>query len=743
MIGPAGATQEVVQIGAGSYLLGLPDGQAKPCDRDGVPVTPRLADVFEGHPPTSEFYTSLIWPRDPNSSLGQPMYAHPLALRAHEDGLGVAYIQDPVIAPDGYAYRLTADNEALRVSLEGLEVTSSLIERSGDWTTTACLEGKHSALRATFGHGLPYVYFRAEGATAVVRPNPAMGTAKTLSHNGSVLFLTLGEGTYGLFAQGGAKWSLQDGAFVADLGESGLFSVAALPDAKPETLELFARHAYTFVVGSTVSWSYDDSSGTVRATFELAAEQHGADVPPLVSLFRHQWLHAQDLAYHPASYESARGEIKLAATGSFELALPFTGVLPTLPRAESLDRDAVSKELDALLAGGSLARRADIYWSGKSLGRMTQLIQVADRVGHTVARDRILADLRTELEDWLTTGPDDTRYLAYDPRWSSIVAYPDSYGSVKELNDHHFHWGYLVLAAATVAQFDPEWAEPERFGGIVELLIRDAASPKHDDELFPFLRHMDPYAGFSLASGHQDFVDGNNQESSSESMNFAAGVVLWGATTHNRELLELGVFLHALEAVAIEQYWFDVDDAVFHEGMQFPSAGIVWENGAQYRTWFSDEPRAIHGIQLLPIHAGSLYLGRNPKYIARNLAALREMKPGADEFWQDLFWSFEALADGDKARSAIARNASYKPEAGFSQPAARHWIHSLAEMGPLDPSVTGDSAMFAVFSKGEVRTYVAYNPNDAPTKVTFSDGHELDVPARSLHHESRKLDKVD
>ena len=129
--------------------------------------------------------------------------------------------------------------------------------------------------------------------------------------------------------------------------------------------------------------------------------------------------------------------------------------------------------------------------------------------------------------------------------------------------------------------------------------------------------------------------------------------------------------------------------------------------------------------------------------VPRPQPQVHRAQPGADDFWQDIFWSFEALADGEKARSAIARNASYEPETGFSQPAARHWIHSLAQMGPLDPSVTGDSAMFAVFRKGEVRTYVAYNPNDAPRKVTFSDGHDLDVPARSLHHESRKLDKVD
>ena len=63
---------------------------------------------------------------------------------------------------------------------------------------------------------------------------------------------------------------------------------------------------------------------------------------------------------------------------------------------------------------------------------------------------------------------------------------------------------------------------------MVNLLIRDIASPKKDDALFPYLRCFDIYAGHSWASGHAKFGDGNNQESSSESMNAWYGMMLWG-----------------------------------------------------------------------------------------------------------------------------------------------------------------------------------------------------------------------
>ena len=87
------------------------------------------------------------------------------------------------------------------------------------------------------------------------------------------------------------------------------------------------------------------------------------------------------------------------------------------------------------------------------------------------------------------------------------------------------------MAAATVAQYDPAWASPSQWGGMVDLLIADANNWDRTDTRFPFLRSHDAYTGHSWAAGHGDFGDGNNQESSSESMNFATAAILWGEAT--------------------------------------------------------------------------------------------------------------------------------------------------------------------------------------------------------------------
>ena len=67
-------------------------------------------------------------------------------------------------------------------------------------------------------------------------------------------------------------------------------------------------------------------------------------------------------------------------------------------------------------------------------------------------------------------------------------------------------------------------------GEMIDLLIRDAASTNRNDSMFPFLRNFSPYAGHSWANGFASFPQGNDQESSSESMQFASSLIHWGVS---------------------------------------------------------------------------------------------------------------------------------------------------------------------------------------------------------------------
>lgn len=267
---------------------------------------------------------------------------------------------------------------------------------------------------------------------------------------------------------------------------------------------------------------------------------------------------------------------------------------------------------------------------------------------------------------------------------------------------------------------------------MVKTLIRDAANPSRTDTAFPFLRGFDVYAGHSWASGHQGFAAGNNQESSSESTNLSAALVLWGSATGDAELRDLGSYLLATESEAIAQYWFDADEEVFPSSFGHDTAGMVWGSGAAYSTWWTANPEEIHGINVLPVTGGSLHLAREKAAIQRNLAELERENGGPAVEWRDILWEFEALADPAGAKAKWdAGNAGYTPEAGESKAHTYHWIATLDALGAPDATVTGSVPASAVFSKGGVRTYAAHNFESAARTVTFSDGTKLDVPARS------------
>lgn len=73
-------------------------------------------------------------------------------------------------------------------------------------------------------------------------------------------------------------------------------------------------------------------------------------------------------------------------------------------------------------------------------------------------------------------------------------------------NDHHFHYGYHILAAATIGHLDPEWAKAN--ADYVNTLARDIANPSPKDTFFPMWRSFDWYHGHSWAHGLYAAADG-------------------------------------------------------------------------------------------------------------------------------------------------------------------------------------------------------------------------------------------
>ena len=73
-------------------------------------------------------------------------------------------------------------------------------------------------------------------------------------------------------------------------------------------------------------------------------------------------------------------------------------------------------------------------------------------------------------------------------------------------NDHHFHYGYHILAGAILGHLDPAWLEANK--EYVNALVRDVANPSAEDKYFPMWRSFDWYHGHSWAHGLYAALDG-------------------------------------------------------------------------------------------------------------------------------------------------------------------------------------------------------------------------------------------
>ncbi|MFD7894804.1 glycosyl hydrolase [Streptomyces sp. NPDC059743] len=720
--GPAMAAN--VPVGAGSYSDTRPAGTAGPTTNTGTPVTPKVTDAARNRPvPTNDWWSSLAFQRYGDNPYSTPMYGHPLTYQATAGGLQVGYPTAPTVSGDGrqYEYAHKAD---LTLGLTGLNSPDTKADSWSDWTVTPYWSDGARTLRTTIGHGLPFVYAKGTGGDARVTTAAA---PQVFADQGNVLGITVAGHHYALFAPTGSDWTVAGSTLTAGLGGRDYFSLAVLPST--DALAAYRKYAYSFVTGSKVSWSA--AGGTVRATYSLTtAPQEGTETGTLQALYRHQWLHTTD-ALTPYTYVSSRGTMKVREGTSFTTSQQSAGVLPALPRSGGVDQARLRGYLNEVAnAADPFSGAVDTYWTGKALGKLAQLVPMADQIGETATRDKLVGLLKGRLEQWFTAGG--ANEFSYDRNWKTLTGYPASYGSDTELNDHHFHYSYYVYAAAIVAQYDQAWAADSAWGGMVKTLVRDAANPSRDDTAFPFLRGFDIYAGHSWASGHQGFAAGNNQESSSESTNLSAALILWGSATGNAQLHDLGSYLLTTESEAIGQYWFDADQEVFPSSFGHDTVGMVWGSGGAYSTWWTANPEEIHGINALPLTGGSLHLSREKDAIRRNLAEMVRENGGPAVEWRDILWEFEALADPAAAKAKWdAGNAGYTPEAGESRAHTYHWITTLDALGAPDATVTGSIPTSAVFTKGGVRTYAAHNFEPVARTVTFSDGKTLTVPARS------------
>jgi endoglucanase Acf2 len=717
------SAENVEFSGAGSYLTKPPKGVKEP------PPTIYKTENVKGPMPTNDWWSSLAW-----LPLSEPMYAHPLILRAEMDGLRVGFADKIAVNKVGIFGAMPGGKNDFTLGHSAApKFADARVHDFSDWFVTAEFAADGKGFKATFGHGSPFVYATFDGGDATISfdkaPEVWAGSADK-----PVLGVLANGKAYALFGPSGCKWKgLDSKQLTCELNGKNYFSLAVLPEKSQAMLALFANHAYAHVTGSKVEWSYDEKTAIVTTKFSISTKpMEGQDTATLFALYPHQWTNSKDKVLE-ATFPSVRGVMKLAEGSSFSTQVVFPGVMPSLPDNGDYDREILKKLVEEAIAKKETDMK-DTYWGGKRLGLLASLLPIAEQMGANDARKEIYAELKDKMEKWLTAtapaGEKSKNCFYYNKNWGTLIGYPASYGSETDLSDHHFHYGYFLRAAAEIARHEASWGGAEKFGPMVRLLIRDIASPDRDDAMFPFLRNFDPYAGHCWASGKSAFFDGNNHESSSEAMNAWAGIILFGQATGDVKLRDLGIYLFTTESESINQYWFDVEGKNRPKEYTPSVVTMVWGAKGVNETWFSNKPDIVHGINWMPFHGGSLYLGRYPDYVRRNYAALvAENKSDKFADWPCQAMMYRALSDPDDAIKLYDANPAFGIEAGNTRANVYHWIHNLNVAGQVDRTITADYPLYAAFKKDGVKTYMSYNMSLAERKVNFSDGTSMDVPA--------------
>jgi endo-1,3(4)-beta-glucanase len=722
------AFSQTTQVGSGSYTNTFPGTDS--AGRNGYPSgAPQLSGNAIGKPvPTNDWWSKLV-----KEDHADNLFNYPMTLKTTNTGLIVTYIPWGVIG----------DSKPIEVGLTGLNTTKTMVSDYSDWTVTMNWKDNNHELKTTAGIGMPFLYFEKD-ADDVVEIKVNSGNT-TISNELLIIENATSGADFVFYAPVGSTWSQSGTTFTSTLNGNDYWSMAMLPQNTSNVITVaqdYKKYAYVFPTNTTTSWSYNEATSKVTSTFNITTDvKEGTETEMLLGLLPHQWNNLKSSSAQPNvnTYSSVRGQLKTLEGNTFTVENTFKGILPTLPNLVNYSNGFNPSDLDSKIAqieNDGLSDWTDSYNEGQVMNRLIQTARIADQMGNVLARDKMIATIKERLENWLSYQSGEVAFLFYyNSNWSSLIGYPAGHGQDNNINDHHFHWGYFIHAAAFMEQFEPGWAN--QWGEMINLLVRDAASSDRNDATFPFLRNFSPYAGHSWANGFATFPQGNDQESTSESMQFASSLIHWGSVTNNDEIRDLGIYIYTTEQTAIEEYWFDMYERNFQSNQQYSLVSRVWGNSYDNGTFWTADIAASYGIEMYPIHGGSLYLGHNTTYveklwdeITQNTGIIgNQVNPN---LWHDVYWKYLSFINPQAAIDLYDAYPDRELKFGVSDAQTYHWLHAMNALGKVDTTITSDNPVAAVFNKDGEITYVGQNYSNSPITITFSDGFTLNVPANQM-----------
>ncbi|GIJ84487.1 hypothetical protein Asppvi_003334 [Aspergillus pseudoviridinutans] len=461
---------------------------------------------------------------------------------------------------------------------------------------------------------------------------------------------------YSLFLEDGTSWLLyatpDDGAdpelrlvsnseISGPAGWSGTIQVAKNP-AGTSGEKFYDNSSGVYAVEGAVMGSVSESTGTYNLMWAKAGKD-AQNTPLLMFALPHHMESFDASTQSRATNITLRTTTKGQATaviGEYwtmvEPELPISmGFAPWSVSGGSIDRISPAAQ-EVILAAAPTELQQDMdaqtnlnsmYFSGKALSKFATLVYTVDKLG---GNSTLAAEGLARLKNSFARFIDNKQQfpLVYDNVWKGVVS-SASYASGDVgadfgntlYNDHHFHYGYFIHAAAIIGSMDPQWLQTSK--DWVNMLVRDAGNSAGDDPLFPFSRGFDWFHGHSWAKGLFESFDGKDEESTSEDAMFAYALKMWGKTIGDVSMEARGNLMLGILRRSLRNYFLMESDNK-NQPANFVAnkvTGILFENKVDHTTYFGNNLEFIQGIHMLPLLPSSAFV-RSKEFVKEEWDAM-------------------------------------------------------------------------------------------------------------------------
>jgi endo-1,3(4)-beta-glucanase len=545
--------------------------------------------TLTGAVPTNAWFENLIV-----GTGTQPIALFPYQVKVNTQGIDIC-------VPNMNTSGSTAVLATMLQNFSFRATTTAAQPKVTAFTDLGCTVTWTNGMSTRLVRGMAYVAMTYAAATPVLNTQNAITSVNgvaagpTGSYTGTKFKMALNNGqTWILYSTSSVTLNLTGSStLTASAVFTGTMKLALLPSGGSEaTLDTYSAG---LVTGGTVDYTVSGNTATQVFTWS------GTGPYLIYALPHHQaWLTSPT---YPTglTINTLRGSMRgVTAAATWSLAIP-------LPVVSWNNTNAIAAgRLSAVTAALAVDRSfvpvvQDPYFGGKQLAKAARLALIADQLGDTTSRDLLLNNLKPIMNAYLTGAA-----LRYDTVWGGVVSAAglgsqDADFGNGRYNDHIFHYGYVIYAAAVIAKFDGTWLTT--YQTRVNDLVRDIANPSTTDTYFPTFRQFDWFESHSWASGNFEFGDNRNSESTSEGVNAYYALYLWGVASSQTQITTIGRVLMAQEIDAAQRYWqIRQSDTTYPQPFRANGVvGIVWSTKVDYATWFGAQAEYIFGIQMLPI----------------------------------------------------------------------------------------------------------------------------------------------